>query len=46
LISRRAQPVQYAVAMRFPRPHADFRTATGNSSSFPRSFGGNHFATL
>lgn len=26
--------------------HADFRTLTGNSSSLPRSFGGNHFETL
>jgi hypothetical protein len=26
--------------------HADFRTAIGNSSSLPGSFGGNHFETL
>jgi hypothetical protein len=26
--------------------HADFRTAIGNSSNSPDSFGGNHFETL
>jgi hypothetical protein len=31
---------------RFRTGHADFRAASGNASTLPRSAGGNHFETL